>query len=133
MKDSELRFLSGSTGQIVARCNITSPLDTGNSPPWNSLLITFRDPDTSSANTSANQVEIALRRVAYLNGLSETITTFNSSVRPASQFAQWTLHPVNHTFDFYNYGYYLQIKLTRSSSAGNDPGVFRVRLWAFGI
>ena len=131
--NGELRFLAAGTGQIIARCNITNPLDTSKFPPWNSLQITYRDPDASAVNTSANQVEIALRRVAYINGVSETITTFNSSVRPASQFAQWTLHPVNHAFDFYNYAYYLQIKLTRSTSVGNDPGVYRVRLWAFGI
>jgi len=126
---AQLNFLAGQTGQVVARCNITNPLDSGGNPNWNILQVTYKDQDGTA---TANQVLVTLKRVHVTDGVSSTIATFNSNGYSGSSLSQSKLQAVSHTFDFLNYAYYIEIVLSRSSAvAGNDPALYRVGLFRF--
>ena len=42
---ARLQLKRGRTGTVMARCNVTNPLDDGQDPFWNFLEISYRDPD----------------------------------------------------------------------------------------
>jgi hypothetical protein len=123
---------AGITGDIVVRCNVSSPTDLG-TPNWNKMDVTFNDPDGPGTDKA---VLVSLRRVHEDTGVSSTITTANSNTRPAGQ--QKLTHDVMHAFDFEHYAYYLQITIRRVQldSDGNgvpdpSPRIQRVRLYTF--
>lgn len=123
---------SGITGDIVIRCNVTSPADTVN-PDWNRMDVTLNDPDGAAAGRA---VIVSLRRVHEDTGASSTILSLNSNNFAAGQ--RLAQEDFLHIFDFEHYAYYLQITLRRVSldADGNgvpdtSPRIQRVRLYTW--
>jgi hypothetical protein len=124
LEQARFEFRGASTGQIVARCNITDPHDWLNvsSPPWNCMDITYDDPDGSS---NRYRVRVQLRGARDTDGASGTVTTFDSNVVVDSNPET---HCFDHAFDFYNNAYYLTLILDRANADAN-PRIMRVRLY----
>jgi hypothetical protein len=124
LEQARFEFLGASTGQIVARCNITDPHDLGNvfSPPWNCMSITYDDPD---GFFSQYRVRVQLRLARDTDGASQTITTFDSNL-VADDNPE--IHCFSHTFNFYRNAYYLTLILDRENAQAN-PRIMRVRLF----
>lgn len=122
---ARLQFAGTATGEVAARCNVINPLDIngGGNPGWNRLDVTYQDPDGQAA---ASRVSVQLRRVDRITGLSYTVATFDSNSYPSGQ--QLKTLSFSHTFNFLNYGYYVGISLTRSSSSAAVRAQ-RVRLY----
>jgi hypothetical protein len=91
-------------------------------PVWSNIEVTYTDAD-GMANGS--RVLVQLWRVGKGNGVAHLTGTFDSN-----DFAAGMLNTENffHVFDFENFGYYLQLTLTRGERAG-DTRIHRVRLW----
>jgi hypothetical protein len=124
MIDTQFKFLTGNTGTIVARCHVTNPRDTGN-PVWSRLYVTYKDQDGSGASS---RVEIRLYRVSLTTGTLTSIQTFNSnSLADAVTSVQKDYVSFVHTFDFFNYAYYVYLSLNRGSTT-YDPSVYAVQL-----
>ncbi len=117
-----MALLPGPT-RVVLRCNVTDPADFANfmDPVWNAIEVTYTDAD-GMANGS--RVHVQLWRVGKGNGVSHLTGTFDSN-----HFAAGMLNTENffHVFDFENFGYFLQITLSRARGAG-DTRIHRVRL-----
>jgi len=125
-EQARFEFSGASTGQIVARCNITDPADLfGGNPIWSLIDVTYNDPNGCF---SGSRVRVQLRRVHETTGASSTIVTFDSnSVCVAGQQLQ-TLN-FNHAFNFYDYGYYLTLILDRTDASVGTTRIERVRLY----
>jgi hypothetical protein len=126
-ENASFEFTPAQFGSIGARCNITDPADlfSGQQPIWDGMLVTYNDPDGAG---SGARVRVHLRRVALVgsnNGVSSTISTFDSNLHPAGQ--QWQVQPFAHAFDFVNYAYYLSIVLDRASQTAATPRVEAIR------
>lgn len=117
-----LNFASGITGQIVSRCNVTNPKDSG-VPGWTTMVVGYQDPDGTGTNY---QVDAQLYRVLKSTGAYGLIKTFDSSSFSGTGA---TSHSVTftHTFDFTNYAYWVELTLTRGDTASN-PAVWFVAL-----
>ncbi len=132
--DSAASFIvSGITGDIVLRCNVTNPSDIVNAgmPDWNMMDVTFNDQDGPGIDKA---VLVSLRRVHESSGASSTIASFNSNDHAAGQQRNSKFY--THVFDFEYYAYYLQITLRRVSLdadsngvADPSPRIQRVRLY----
>ena len=124
LEQARFEFWGASTGQIVARCNITDPHDLGNafSPPWNCMAITYDDPD---GFFNQYRVRVQLRLARDTDGASQTITTFDSNL-VADDNPE--VHCFSHTFNFYRNAYYLTLILDREDAQAN-PRIMRVRLF----
>src|SRR4051812_18045472 len=78
LEQARFEFLGASTGQIVARCNITDPADfSEGNPGWSRMDVTYDDPDGFFSNS---RVRVQLRRVHETTGASSTIATFDSNL-----------------------------------------------------
>ena len=128
LEQARFEFLAGQTGQIISRCNITDPHDLFNaaSPPWNTMDVTYDDPNGFNGLAASSRVRVQLRRVHEVTGASATLETFDSNLFPGGQ--QLRSHPFSHDFDFYNYAYYLTIMVDRDNIQ-MVPRIQRVRLW----
>lgn len=124
---------NGITGDIILRCNVTSPAEfvIDGTPDWNTLDITYNDPDGPGTDRA---VIVSLRRVHEITGNSSTIMSFSSNIEAAGQ--QLISPAFMHTFNFEDYAYYIQITLRRVLLDGNGDGVpdsspriQRLRLW----
>jgi hypothetical protein len=124
------RHKGSHTEDIYGRCNVTNPLDNGQSPGWNAMEVVYFLQDSTS------QVTVQLIWVSNETGGVNTIVTFDSAA-----FGVHTAHPEasrvelvdiplsGNVFDFWRYAYYVQIKVRRGSTAdGNRPAVAVVRL-----
>lgn len=120
---AELKLRPGSTGAIVARCNITNPLDSGADPQWNRMRVTYRDPDGTG---TVARVNVKLRRVNLLDGATTTITEFNSD-QFTGVSAQYRQISFVQQFQFLTYAYYLELRVGRTSTF-LDPVLYRVDL-----
>jgi hypothetical protein len=108
---------------------------------WNTLEVTYRDPDGSAAD---NRVLVELHRVS---SFEERIPTFVNG-RPVTLIqSDFTLTSINsndstalgrttasklffHNFDFVNNAYYVVIKVKRPSTGSTvNPAAFIVRLY----
>ena len=121
-KAGTISVFSNSRSQpIVARCNVLNPLDTGN-PLWNKLVVGYLNP------MGAGTVVVDLKKVTRAGSVA-TIATFNSSNFNQPDFFLRLEASVtfNHTFDFLNNQYYVEIRILRHDTDGN-PGVFAIRL-----
>jgi hypothetical protein len=121
--DPKLGFNNGTATEIVTRCNVINPMDSGKDPQWNFLEIVYVDPD--GMNTQ-NQVLATLTRVTNA-GVHVPVATFNSD-----HFASAAAPLINgalfsHTFDFLKNAYYVEIKLKRPG-VGSSPAALLVRL-----
>jgi hypothetical protein len=123
LEQARFEFRGASTGEIVARCNITDPHDWLNlsSPTWSCMQITYDDPD---GFLSQYRVRVQLRRAQATDGASQTITTFDSNVVADSNPEP---HCFDHNFNFFDNAYYLTLILNRSAAQAN-PRLMRVRL-----
>jgi hypothetical protein len=124
-EQARFEFSGASTGEIVARCNITDPADLfGGNPSWNRMDVTYNDPDGS---LNSSRVRVQLRRVHETTGASATIATFDSNLFGIGQQLE-TLSFV-HAFNFVDYAYYLTIILDRTNATVGTTRIQRVRLY----
>jgi len=126
MTAGRFKFKSGQTGTIYARCNVTNPQDDGTDPWWNQLEVVYRDPDGIAAGS---QVKATLYRVYNSNGgVSSAGTAFDSNTLAATSDNKGTTPAGGISdFNFTDYAYFVQLQVTRSSTA-SDPTVSIVRL-----
>lgn len=116
------QFLGNNTGTIDARCNVTNPQDSGGTPAWGLLEITYDDPDGSG---SESQVSVTLRRVDKFTGDSFLLASFDSNGQGPGQ--QVRTIAFNHNWNFVNNGYYVGFSVKRSNTS-RVPRIQRVRL-----
>lgn len=121
LEQARFEFLGANVGQIVARCNITNPLDVGN-PAWDCMSITYDDPDGMQVQS---RVRVQLRLARDTDGASSTITTFDSNVVVDSNPE---VHCFDHSFNFQRNAYYLTLILDRQNAL-LAPRIMRVRLF----
>jgi hypothetical protein len=112
--------------RVVVRCNVTDPADFMNfmNPVWNQIEVTYTDAD-GMANASG--VLVQLWAVGKATGIANHAGTFNSNSFAAAGGVSLNTSGFFHAFDFTNFGYFLQITLSRDLGAG-DTRIFRVRL-----
>lgn len=109
---------------IIARCNVLNPLDAGN-PVWDALVVGYRDPDGTG---TAHRATARLFRVSRPTGNVFQVAAFNSNTNAVNITTRTEgLVQFNHTFDFLNNEYFVQIELVRTSTSLN-PQAFSVRL-----
>jgi len=127
---------------ITVRCNVTPiydyiyiPADSSDvitipatvvakSPSWNSLIVGYKDTDGISTKA---QVTASLKKISRATLGESTIATFNSNPT-GSVAAQEDVTPFNHTFDFQNNDYYVEINLYRTDTSVATPVAYSVRL-----
>jgi hypothetical protein len=112
--------------RIMMRCNVTDPADFGNvmDPVWNMIEVTYTDSDGMASDS---RVVVQLWAVGKGTGVSFLAGTFDSDTFAAAGPVSLNSSGFFHVFDFTNFGYFLQISLTRAQ-AGGDTRIFRVRL-----
>ncbi|MEW6365104.1 MAG: hypothetical protein AB1714_10755 [Acidobacteriota bacterium] len=108
----EVYFKTGVTGYIVMRCNVNNPDDGGQNPGWDRFGLTFKDPDGTA---TANSVKAYLRRVSRTTGSTSTVATFDSN-RFAGTGTQFGAVDVNHSWNFWDYYYFVEFQLYRSGT-----------------
>jgi hypothetical protein len=101
---SSLKFKSGQTGTIVARYPIYSPVS--QDPMWTRIAVAYAGP-----GVTVRLVQIP-RCLRYENTIAtQAFTgTDNDSCDPLN---------ISHTWDFWNYSYYVEATLTRSTTSAN--------------
>lgn len=120
---ARFRHKGSITGEIVARCNVTNPRDDGSDPVWDYLEVVYR------RQAETDQVTAELIRVSNETGGVHTLATFDSNNFGTSPDEQTRHVEFDHTFNFVAFAYYVQIKVSRTSSAaGHNPSVSIVRL-----
>jgi hypothetical protein len=126
LEQARFEFGGASIGQIVARCNITNPLDANPlepiNPSWRCMSITYDDPDGFFAQY---RVRVQLRLTRDTDGASQTITTFDSNLVADSNPE---IHCFAHAFNFVRNAYYLTVILDRENAQAT-PRIMRVRLF----
>ena len=124
-----IRLKGSSTGEIVTRCNVTNPIDAGFNPFFNTLELVFRDPD---ARASASHVSAILWRVSNsTGGITQIGGTLDSNVvgsAVATQNAQTRSIAIPAAFNFYDYAYYVEVRISRTN-ANLAPDFSLVRLY----
>lgn len=125
---ARFRHKSTSTGSIYARCNVTNPADSGGGPTWSALEVVYLDPPTGTP-TDTNQITAELWRVSNSSGGVYRVALFDSNGlgRVARTTAQSGYTIFSHAFDFRNYAYYVQLKVSRVTTS-TVPEVYIVRL-----
>jgi hypothetical protein len=119
---SAFKHASGATGQIVTRCNVVDlpQFGTGDVP---ALEVLYKDAD--GAGTGA-QVVVDLIE-ARPDGLTSIMAHFNSNAFPGSTATQRRHITYTRLFNFNQSAYYVEIRVTRSSTA-TAPAASTVRL-----
>jgi len=109
-------------GTISACCNVTNPLDNGESDPnWNNLEVIYYN------QKETNQVKVELIRVSNENGGIWTMATFESTT--TNKDCQPGRVSFDRSFNFLDFAYYVKITVKRTSTAEeNNPCVCIVRL-----
>jgi hypothetical protein len=115
-------FADGATGQIKTRCQINNPLDKG-VPKWTTLSAGFVDPDGLGGNY---EVQVELVRVTKATGAYTVILTLDSD-QYTTELPQLKSIPLNYTFNFNEYSYYLSLNLSRGDT-NHNPGVWFAQL-----
>ena len=117
-----------SIGDIYARCNIVNPRDDGSIPGWNTLQVVYSD-----ERLSGNYVRALLYKVHNHNGgvslvvaEDQTFSSLNFGAKPDGGLEAIGF---THSFDFYNYSYFVMLHVHREDSRYN-PSISAVRLWA---
>lgn len=120
---ARFRHKGSNTGDIFARCNVTNPEDDGRNPNWDLLEVVYR------CQAETDQVTAELIRVSNETGGVHTLATFDSNNFGTSPDEQTEHVTFNHSFNFVAFAYYVQIKVSRTSSAaGHNPSISIVRL-----
>jgi hypothetical protein len=127
VQEARLQLKPGRTGTIIARCNVTNPLDDGQDPFWNFLDISYRDPDGQGTD---DQVSARLYRVVNDTGEVTLVATFDSNssaVKVAHIEGRFFLSVTD--FDFEAFAYFIELRVQRAvARAGPAPMVALVRL-----
>lgn len=112
-------------GTIVARCNLSNPLDSGADPGWGTLEVVYRDPD---GRDDRSTVRVRLIRVNN-GGNTTNIAEFDSDEFPEAHDPATESVTFSHAFDFDHGAYYVELRINRESiRSENNPAVFLVRL-----
>lgn len=119
-----LSFKSGQAGTIQARINVLEG-DWTYIGEATTLQVTFYDPDGTGTRY---RVEVALYRCLMTNGASYLIRSINSNSYAKTSGYQTRTVWFQHSFDFLNNAYYIQITLYRYYLT-YSPLVSRVALW----
>lgn len=126
-------------GVIAFICNVDNPRDTSNTPRWNELQVTYRDPDglgqPDGRGTEYTAI-VELFRVSKKTGGWALISSFNSDAQCAPSpacIADNTVRtisvPFTHGFDFANFAYGVSVKLHRALATFSlSPAVYQIRL-----
>jgi len=116
---SAFKHASGATGQIVTRCNVVDlpQFGTGDVP---ALEVLYKDAG-SGAQVTVDLIE------ARSDGLTSVMAHFNSNLFPASTATQRHHITYSRSFNFGQSAYYVEIRVTRSSTA-TAPAASTVRL-----
>jgi len=111
-----------STGYLLARCNVTNPMDKGASLGWNVLEVVYRyQRDDSKLN-------VVLSRISNKGNVSR-IAEFSANSLGVSPDTQMHSKFFSHSFDFANNAYFVFIEMSRKDTEdGNRPSVAIVRL-----
>lgn len=108
-----LVFASGATGELNVKYNIAGTDGSG----ANGMRVRFRD------NGAASRIVLELKRYSFNNGVTSTLATFDSNLYPVSTTSWRTvgfcIPNGGFTYDFDNYAYFINAKLTRSNTTGN--------------
>ena len=105
----DLYFGFGKAGIIGVKYNVTEGNLIGTDA---SLFVRFRD------NGASSRIVVDLKRYGLTNGVLSTIATFDSNTFSANSSWQTQQECFIHTFDFENYAYFINARLTRSSTSG---------------
>jgi len=112
-------------GTILARCNVSNPLDSGANPGWGTLEVVYRDPD---GRDNRSQVRVRLIRVNN-GGNTTNVAEFDSDEFPEAADPATQSVVFSHAFDFDTGAYYVELRISRESTRSeNDPAVFVVRM-----
>lgn len=114
--------LRGILNPIVARCNVTNPLDSGN-PGWNALIVDYLDPDGTGTNY---RVYVILYRLDRSTGSVSTVAKFDSNTVALTTRGERQVI-FTHAMDFLNNEYFVQVQVYRADTSGS-PVVNAVRL-----
>jgi hypothetical protein len=117
---SAFKHASGATGQIVTRCNVVDLPQFGSGGDFPALEVLYKDAG-SGAQVTVDLIE------ARFDGLTSVMAHFNSNLFPASTATQRQFVPYSRSFNFDQSAYYVEIRVTRSSTA-TAPAASTVRL-----
>jgi len=96
-------------GTVRARCNVTNPMDDGQSPNWGVLDVVYTDPPPAASN---ERITAVLWRIDNDGGVGLPIAVFNSDSFPQAAAAQMQSVEFSHVFDFSEAAYFVEITLT---------------------
>ena len=111
---SALKFLTPSTGTVVAHYNVTNTYGSGVSktPAWTTLWATFKD------NSASGSVTIRLIEVEKCSGTETEVCSIASSDNADLVCESCTFS--SSTFDFANNTYYVEVTLARSATSAAE-------------
>ena len=122
---ARLAFSAGKTGTLGVRCMVSNPVESvgiatpgplAPNPSWTAITIGCQDPDGYGPNYGAL---VQLKRVRISDGAAFLVTEFDCNLKTKT---------FSHTFDFWNYAYWINVSLQRLNTAQN-PSVWAVKLW----
>jgi hypothetical protein len=122
---ASLAFAAGKTGTVGVRCMVPNPIESlgiaapgamAPNPSWTQIALGCQDPDGYGPNYGA---VVQLKRVRISDGAAFLVTELDCNAKTK---------PLSHTFDFWNYAYWINVGLQRLNTAQN-PSVWAVKLW----
>lgn len=129
-------------GYIAVVCTVDNPRDSGVTPKWNQLQVTYRDPDGLqglNGKGTEYQAYVELVRVSKTTGGWQSIAVFDSNLQCAgsttscqgSNDVKNIAVSFNHVFDFQNYAYAVYGRLYRALATFSlSPAIYQLRLQA---
>ncbi len=113
---SHVGFKTGASGYLTLRYNVTNPEDDGSNTNWFRLYVTYRDPDGTG---TGSRVRVFLRRTSRSSGSVSTIATFDSNTFTTTATQTQSVN-FSHTWNFYDYYYFLEAELYRTTGSTAD-------------
>lgn len=123
LTDCSFKQEGATLSPVIARCNVTNPLDSGANPGWTTMEISFVD--TSAA--AGNFVNVQLWKKSCTTGLASVVATCSSDAFPPAAVAQCKTCLFAHVFDFFENAYYIRAIVDRSITK-NTEIFYSVRL-----
>jgi hypothetical protein len=129
---AELTFQKAGFGTVQARCNVTNPLDVGQKPGWNRLIVSYRDPDNRQ---TGNRVKVTLLRLNVtgtpatepLGSVHEVVVMDSATYGGRDSGVASVAVSFTHEVDFVH-AYFVLIELTRAPRSLTAPSVLQVAL-----
>jgi hypothetical protein len=91
--------------------------------PWNSLIVTYQDPDGAGQNYA---VAVNVYQVLRTTGNTSLIASFNSNSRTYTDIHEIFVS-FNHAWNFFTTYYYIELQLIRKDALAN-PRIYDLRL-----